>query len=75
MRKLIFPAVLLCFASLPVFGADTVIEEIVARVNDQIITRTEYNRGRDQLKQEITARHRQPGKGTGGARKRRSCVT
>src|SRR5580704_9682987 len=33
--------------------ADTVIEEIVARVNNEIITRTEYIRSRDQLKQEI----------------------
>lgn len=33
--------------------ADTVVEEIIARVNNEIITRTEYNRSRDQLKQEI----------------------
>ena len=33
--------------------ADTVIEEIIARVNNEIITRTEYIRSRDQLKQEI----------------------
>jgi peptidyl-prolyl cis-trans isomerase SurA len=33
--------------------ADTVVEEIVARVNNEIVTRTEYIRERDQLKQEI----------------------
>jgi len=33
--------------------ADTVVEEIVARVNNEIITRTEYIRSRDQLKQEV----------------------
>lgn len=33
--------------------ADTVVEEIVARVNNEIITRSEYIRSRDQLKQEI----------------------
>jgi peptidyl-prolyl cis-trans isomerase SurA len=33
--------------------ADTVVEEIVARVNNQIVTRTEFIRSRDQLKQEI----------------------
>ncbi len=33
--------------------ADTVIEEIIARVNNEIITRTEYVRSRDQLKQEV----------------------
>jgi peptidyl-prolyl cis-trans isomerase SurA len=32
--------------------ADTVVEEIIARVNNQIITRSEYIRSRDQLKQE-----------------------
>ena len=33
--------------------ADTVVEEIVARVNNEIVTRTEYVRSRDQLKQEV----------------------
>jgi peptidyl-prolyl cis-trans isomerase SurA len=33
--------------------ADTVVEEIIARVNNQIVTRTEYIHSRDQLKQEI----------------------
>ncbi len=33
--------------------ADTVVEEIIARVNNQIITRSEYVRSRDQLKQEV----------------------
>jgi len=32
--------------------ADAVVEEIIARVNNEIITRTEYARSRDQLKQE-----------------------
>jgi peptidyl-prolyl cis-trans isomerase SurA len=36
-----------------VLPADTVVEEIVARVNNEIVTRTEYIRSRDQLKQEI----------------------
>jgi len=36
-----------------VLPADTVIEEIVARVNNEIITRSEYVRSRDQLKQEV----------------------
>ena len=33
--------------------ADSVVEEIIARVNNEIITRSEYIRSRDQLKQEI----------------------
>ena len=38
----------------PAFApADTVVEEIIARVNNDIITRTEYVRSRDQLKQEV----------------------
>ena len=36
-----------------VVSADTVVEEIVARVNNGIITRSEYVRSRDQLKQEV----------------------
>src|ERR1700680_5204729 len=34
-------------------SADTVVEEIIARVNNEIVTRTEYIRSRDQLKQEV----------------------
>jgi peptidyl-prolyl cis-trans isomerase SurA len=33
--------------------ADTVVEEIIARVNNDIITRSEYNRSREQAKQEL----------------------
>jgi peptidyl-prolyl cis-trans isomerase SurA len=33
--------------------ADTVVEEIVARVNNEIVSRTEYIRSRDQVKQDI----------------------
>ena len=52
MRK-IFPYLLLCFVAVPLsVTADTVIEEIIARVNNQIITRTEYQRSKEQLKQE-----------------------
>jgi peptidyl-prolyl cis-trans isomerase SurA len=47
-------AVLLCAVFAGRLPADTVIEEIIARVNNQIITRSEYVRSRDQLKQEVT---------------------
>jgi peptidyl-prolyl cis-trans isomerase SurA len=44
---------LVCLVSLPpALFADTVVEEIIARINNQIVTRTEYVRSRDQLKQE-----------------------
>lgn len=53
MRKLLPWLLLFCLGALPaVLSADTVVEEIIARVNNQIITRTEYLRSRDELKQE-----------------------
>ena len=56
MKKTKLP-LLVAFASvlsLPCLSfADTVVEEIVARVNNDIVTRTEYIRSRDQLKQEV----------------------
>jgi peptidyl-prolyl cis-trans isomerase SurA len=33
--------------------ADTIVEEIIARVNNEIVTRSEYVRSRDQVKQEV----------------------
>ncbi len=55
MKKLTFSLAATAVALLlPAFlAADSVIEEIVARVNNEIITRSEYNHSRDQLKQEI----------------------
>jgi peptidyl-prolyl cis-trans isomerase SurA len=53
MRKLFPMLLLVCVAALPpVLSADTVVEEIIARINNQIVTRTEYVRSKDQLKQE-----------------------
>ena len=46
--------VLAALTCLPaVAGAQTVVEEIVTRVNNQIITRSEYDRSKDQLKDEV----------------------
>ncbi len=53
MRNLIPWSLLLCLVALPALGADTVVEEIVARVNNRIVTLTEYQRGLDDLKQEV----------------------
>lgn len=53
MRKL--PLALLSICLLPstgVLAADTVVEEIVARVNNQIITRTEFVRSKEDLRKE-----------------------
>ena len=53
MRKLLPWLLLVCFAVLPpILSADAVVEEIIARINNQIVTRTEYLRSKDQLKQE-----------------------
>ena len=53
MRKILPWLLLTCFAALPpLLPADTVIEEIIARVNNQIVTRAEYQRSKEQLKQE-----------------------
>ena len=56
MKKTELPLLLaaVCSLLLPSLSfADTVVEEIVARVNNDIVTRTEYIRSRDQLKQEV----------------------
>ena len=56
MKRIKFPLlpVVICSLLLPaVVSADTVVEEIIARVNNEIVTRTEYARSRDQLKQDI----------------------
>src|SRR3984885_1747598 len=51
MKKLVL--ILVALACLPVFAAGQVVEEIIARVNNQIITRSEYERSKDQLKDEV----------------------
>ncbi|MGA7167962.1 MAG: SurA N-terminal domain-containing protein, partial [Candidatus Sulfotelmatobacter sp.] len=38
---------------LPAFAAAQVVEEIVARVNSQIITRSEFLRSKDQLRDDV----------------------
>ncbi len=51
MRSLAYSLLFLSVAT--ALSADTVVEEIVARVNNQIITRSEYQRNLDDLKQEV----------------------
>jgi peptidyl-prolyl cis-trans isomerase SurA len=53
MRKLSPWLLLVCVAAVPpLLPADTVIQEIIARVNNQIVTRAEYLRSKETLKQE-----------------------
>ena len=40
-------------AWLPVFSQAQVVEEIIARVNGQIVTRSEFQRSKDQLKDDV----------------------
>jgi peptidyl-prolyl cis-trans isomerase SurA len=40
-------------ACLPAFSSAQVVEEIVARVNNQIITRSEFERSKDQLRDDV----------------------
>ena len=55
MKKALIPILATAYAILlpALLSADSVVEEIVARVNNEIITRSEYVRSRDQLKQEV----------------------
>jgi peptidyl-prolyl cis-trans isomerase SurA len=52
MRKLLPSLLLICLALPPLLSADAVVEEIIARVNNQIVTRAEYLRNKELLKQE-----------------------
>jgi peptidyl-prolyl cis-trans isomerase SurA len=54
MNKRFLLFLVACLAAVPVaLSADSVVEEIIARVNNQIITRSEYLREKEQLKQEV----------------------
>jgi peptidyl-prolyl cis-trans isomerase SurA len=51
MRKVLFLLISVLLPALPSL-ADQVVEEIIARVNNQIITRSEYLRSKDELRKE-----------------------
>jgi peptidyl-prolyl cis-trans isomerase SurA len=53
MSKISHCLLLVALVAVPPFvSADSVVEEIIARVNNQIITRTQYQREQQQLKEE-----------------------
>src|SRR5580700_612682 len=53
MRKQSLLLTLICVTGLPIaLAADTVVQEIIARVNNQIITRSEYVRSEEDLRKE-----------------------
>lgn len=51
MKK--YPLFVAALACLPSLASGQVVEEIIARVNSQIITRSEFERSKDQLKEEV----------------------
>ena len=51
MKRL--PLVLIALACLPALATGQVVEEIIARVNNQIVTHSEFMRSKDQLKDEV----------------------
>src|SRR6202167_1474428 len=51
MKKMVL--ILLSLSLAPAFAAGQVVEEIIARVNSQIITRSEFVRSKDQLKDDV----------------------
>jgi peptidyl-prolyl cis-trans isomerase SurA len=51
MKKLVL--ILIAMACLPLLCAGQVVEEIIARVNSQIVTRSEFVRSKDQLKDDV----------------------
>jgi peptidyl-prolyl cis-trans isomerase SurA len=56
MRKIFFcllSGALVVLPGLPALSANTVIEEIVARVNNRIITRSDYQRSEQEMKREL----------------------
>jgi peptidyl-prolyl cis-trans isomerase SurA len=52
MKRITLLLAILCL-TLPVFAQDSVLEEIVARVNNQIITKSELQRSRASMAQEV----------------------
>jgi len=52
MRKPLAVLLFVLLIALPSFAADKIVEEIVARVNNQIITRSEYLRSKEELRKE-----------------------
>jgi len=52
MRRVLFALVSLFLTAFPCLAADQVVEQIVTRVNNQIITRSEFLRSKEELRKE-----------------------
>src|SRR5579864_3334771 len=53
MKRLCLVCLFACLAILPALSADTVVEQIIARVNNSIITSSDFARSKEQLKDEL----------------------
>jgi len=53
MKKALFLLILLGLVLPAALLADTIVEEIVARVNSEVITRSDYQKGREQLMRDL----------------------
>src|ERR1051326_8097331 len=66
MKKFLAVSVFVVLFALASLAADQVIEEIVARINNDVITRSEFNRSREQLAQEIRQNGADPARAAEG---------
>jgi len=60
MKKVFLAGVLVSLAALCAFAGDTVVEDIIARVNNQIITRSELQRAKEQAETEAKQQNSGP---------------
>src|ERR1051325_5608801 len=52
MKRVLFPVGLVCLLAAFAFAADTVIEEIVVRINGSIISRSDLQRSKEDIARE-----------------------
>jgi peptidyl-prolyl cis-trans isomerase SurA len=60
MKRVVLIGVLFSFVAIAAVAGDTVVAEIIARVNNQIITNTEFQRTKDQTANEVRQQYTGP---------------
>lgn len=60
MKRVVLAALLFSLTSLSALAGDTVVEEIIARVNNSIITNSEFERSKEQTLNDIRAQYQGP---------------
>ncbi len=56
MKRVVFPFAVVCLLAAVCFAADTVIEEIIVRINGSIITRSDLQRSKEDIVKECRDR-------------------